>query len=258
MVVARMLTLWSATALDILQGATRPPAVLCSAVRGDAPLPSRLLEHVYAHWEHPLDGVRHQTRSLFRNLLLLHQASSATVGEDGRPDDSSSPLTADPYIARLTRGLLALEWHMRGKYGSLSCLVELLGAGYLLALEPGLPASLLGLMGDQTLAPYASELLERLFVSHKAQLSGGQAGETTSGEAEGVEGWMEEWHRTWVRPLLVVLCKARLDQTTYILDYFLPRLLRCNPASLGHMVQALQEGPPAATGEGRGSTEKHF
>ncbi|XP_063047806.1 thyroid adenoma-associated protein [Engraulis encrasicolus] len=248
MVVARMLTLWSATALDILQGPTRPPAVLCSAVRGDAPLPSRLLEHVYAHWEHPLDGVRHQTRSLFRNLLLLHQASSATVGEDGRPDDSSSPLTADPYIAHLTRGLLALEWHMRGKYGSLSCLVELLGAGYLLALEPGLPASLLGLMGDQTLAPYASELLERLFVSHKAQLSGGQAGETTSGEAEGVEGWMEEWHRTWVRPLLVVLCKARLDQTTYILDYFLPRLLRCNPASLGHMVQALQEGPPAATG----------
>ncbi|KAL2083770.1 hypothetical protein ACEWY4_021543 [Coilia grayii] len=240
MVVARILTLWSGTALDILQGTMRPP-VLLSAVRGDALLPSYLLEHIYAHWEHPLDGVRHQTRSLFRNLLLLHQAS---VGNGGNDPASPSPLTSDPYIACLTRGLLALEWHMRGKYGSLSCLVELLGAGYLLVLEPRLPATLLGLMGDQTLAPYASELLERLFVSHKVQLSGWEAGKTS----ENTDHWMEAWHRTWVRPLLEVLCKARLNQTTYILDYFLPRLLRCSPDSLSHMVQALQKSPPTASG----------
>ncbi|XP_062375693.1 thyroid adenoma-associated protein [Sardina pilchardus] len=247
MVVARMLTLWSGAALDSLQGATRPP-LLSAAVRGDAPLPSRLLEHVYAHWEHPLDGVRHQTRSLFRNLLLLHQASAAAAaatGTDVADPASSAPLTSDPYVARLTRGLLALEWHMRGKYGSLACLVELLGAGYLLTLEPRLPARLLGLMGDQTLAPYASDLLEKLFVSHKAQLSGQEEAGETAGSAE---AWLEEWHSTWVRPLLEVLCKARLDQTTYILDYFLPRLLRCNPSSLSHMVQALQETPPTATG----------
>ncbi|KAG5266714.1 hypothetical protein AALO_G00235290 [Alosa alosa] len=245
MVVARMLTLWSGAALDSLQGAMCPP-LLSAAVRGDAPLPSRLLEHVYAHWEHPLDGVRHQTRSLFRNLLLLHQASAANGTDADRT--SSAALTSDPYITRLTRGLLALEWHMRGKYGSLACLVELLGAGYLLSLEPRLPARLLGLMGDQTLAPYASDLLEKLFVSHKAQLSGQEAGETAVSAAGSTEGWLEEWHSTWVRPLLEVLCKARLDQTTYILDYFLPRLLRCNPSSLSHMVQALQESPPTATG----------
>lgn len=249
MVVARMLTLWSGTALDILQGTMRPP-VLLSAVRGDALLPSYLLEHIYAHWEHPLDGVRHQTRSLFRNLLLLHQAS---VGSGANDPASPSPLTSDPYIACLTRGLLALEWHMRGKYGSLSCLVELLGAGYLLALEPRLPATLLGLMGDQTLAPYASELLERLFVSHKVQLSGGEAGKTS----ENADHWMEAWHRTWVRPLLEVLCKARLNQTTYILDYFLPRLLRCSPDSLSHMVQALQKSPPTASGEGQGHMHRN-
>uniref|UniRef100_A0AAY4DDJ9 tRNA (32-2'-O)-methyltransferase regulator THADA n=1 Tax=Denticeps clupeoides TaxID=299321 RepID=A0AAY4DDJ9_9TELE len=221
MVVARVFMLWSGASLDCLQGENCPP-LLRGAVRGGATLPRRLLEHVYAHWDHPLDGVRHQTRSLFRNLLLLHQASMDP------PADSST----DPYITSLACSLLELEWHMRGKYGSLACLVEQLGAQYLLALDAGLPSRLLGLMGDQTLAPYAGELLEKLFVSHKTQLSAGEGTE---------ERWMETWHQTWVRPLMEVLCQAKLEQTTYIMDYFLPRLLRCNPASLGHMVRALQE-----------------
>ncbi|KAG7462646.1 hypothetical protein MATL_G00186950 [Megalops atlanticus] len=159
MVVARVLALWSGAALDSLQGESRSPR-LREALLGGAKLPARLLEHVHAHWEHPLDG--------------------------------------------LTRGALALEWHSRGKYGSLACLVEHLGADRLLALDARLPARLLALMGDQTLAPYAGDLLERLF--------------------------------------------ARLDQTTYILDYFLPKLLRCCPSSVGHMVQALQSTPLRASG----------
>lgn len=131
---------------------------------------------------------------------------------------------------------------MRGKYGSLGCLVELYGAGYLLDVQPQLPSCLLGLMGDQSLASYASDLLERLFVSHKAQLA------SEAGAAD-TEDWMQRWHQTWVTPLLQVLCRANLDQTTYILDYFLPKLLRCSPSSLGHMVQALQEMPPCSTGK---------
>jgi hypothetical protein len=59
---------------------------------------------------------------------------------------------------------------------------------------------------------------------------------------------MELWHQTWVTPLLQVLCRARLDQTTYILDYFLPKLLRCSPSSLTHMVQALQSMGPRGAG----------
>lgn len=229
MVVARVLTLWSAAALDRLQGEPR----LCSpslqnALIGGSELQRRLLEHVYSHWEHPLDGVRHQTRSLFRNLLLLHQHASPSVLH---PHE-------DPYISQLTHSLLALEWHMRGKYGSLSCLVELYGAKHLLDVDPQLPTCLLGLMGDQTLAPYASDLLERLFVSHKAQL------------AAEAEDWMESWHQTWVSPLLRVLCGARPEQTTYTLDYFLPKLLRCSPSCLTHMVQVLQNSPPCTTGTG--------
>lgn len=134
---------------------------------------------------------------------------------------------------------------MRGKYGSLGCLVELYGAGHLLDIQPQLPSCLLGLMGDQTLAPYASDLLERLFVSHKAQL----ASEAGAADKTATEDWMEQWHQTWVTPLLQVLCRAKLDQTTYILDYFLPKLLRCSPSSVAHMVQALQDTPPCSTGK---------
>lgn len=233
MVVARVLTLWSGAALDCLQGGGQlcPPHLL-TCLSGGSDLQRRLLEHIYSHWEHPLDGVRHQTRSLFRNLLLLHQHANPSASEP----------TRDPYIAELTQSLLGLEWHMRGKYGSLGCLVELYGAGFLLDVQPQLPSCLLGLMGDQSLAPYASDLLEKLFVSHKGQL----AGEAGSGLEE---DWMQRWHLTWVTPLLKVLCRANLDQTMYILDYFLPKLLRCSPSSLAHMVQALQEMQLCSTGK---------
>ncbi|CAL8255312.1 unnamed protein product [Lota lota] len=242
MVVARVLTLWSSAALDCLQveRSSHPPS-LYQSLQGGSALHEHLLEHVYSHWEHPLDGVRHQTRALFRDLIAAHQHASAL-----------DPALPDPYISTLTHSLLGLEWHMRGKYGSLGCLVELLGAGHLLDIQPQLPSQLLGLMGDQNLAPYASDLLERLFVSHKGQLA--EEEEAGGGGKVGSGCWMELWHRTWVTPLLQVLCRARLDQTTYILDYFLPKLLRCSPSSLSHMVQALQDmgpcnsGPPGSRG----------
>lgn len=229
MVVSRVLSLWSSAALDCLQAEPKP-SLLCQSLCGECPLPSRLLRHVYAHWEHPLDGVRHQTRLLFRNLLLLHQHCG----------DAASDPTSDPYVIQLTRSLLALDWHTKGKYGSLACLAEHLGAEYLLKLDGSLPSRLLALMGDQTLATYSSELLERLFVSHKGQLCA---------RCRDDHSWMDDWHETWVNPLLEVLCTARLEQTTCILDYFLPKLLRCNPASLGCMVQALQDMPSSSDGE---------
>ncbi|XP_053731279.1 thyroid adenoma-associated protein isoform X2 [Synchiropus splendidus] len=236
MVVARTLTLWSGAALDCLQGETQLcPLSLQQSLSGGSDLQKHLLEHIYSHWEHPLDGVRHQICSLFRNLLLIHQHIHSS---------NSDPIK-DGYIRELTQSLLKLEWHMRGKYGSLGCLVDLYGASYLLEIQPELPSRLLELMCDQTVAPYASDLQERLFISHKAQLT------ADTGTAE--DG-MEQWHRMWVTPLLQVLCCSRLDQHTYILDHFLPKLLRCSPSSLTHMVRALQDtetcgtGPPGSRG----------
>ncbi|XP_015218624.2 thyroid adenoma-associated protein isoform X1 [Lepisosteus oculatus] len=232
--VARVLTLWSCAALEVLQG-EHCSASLRHSLTGGTELVGRLLEHIYAHWEHPLDGVRHQTKALFKNVLKLHQIATRI------PD----PL-ADPFITSLTHSLLGLEWHSKGKYGSLSCLVDYLGAESLLALDPQLPAQLLSLMGDQSLAPYASSLLETLFVNHKAQLASCH---------ERGDSWMEMWHQTWVTPLLAALCEGQLDQTTYILDYCLPKILRCSPGSVEHMVRALQSSQHSPAGNNTGSPD---
>uniref|UniRef100_A0A8C9W827 tRNA (32-2'-O)-methyltransferase regulator THADA n=1 Tax=Scleropages formosus TaxID=113540 RepID=A0A8C9W827_SCLFO len=232
MVVARVLTLWSGAALERLQGLSWT-STLREALRGGSELTTCLLEHAHTQWEHPLDGVRHQTRALFQNLLRLHQMCVGT-----------SDLALDHFVVELTQSLMGLEWHVRGKYGSLGCLVEHFGARHLLALDSQLPARLLSLMGDQTLAPYASDLLEKLFVSHKAELSE---------RKEKVPDWIDQWHLTWITPLLEVLCQAQMDETTYILDYFLPKLLRCSPSSLGHMVQALLNMPSCTKGRIPGS-----
>lgn len=237
MVVARGLTLWSSAVLDCLQEETLLcPSSLQMSLGGDSKLRKRLLEHIYSHWEHPLDGVRHQTCSLFRNLLLLHQRTIRDPGED-------------PYITELTSSLLSLQWQLRGKYGSLGCLVELYGARFLLNVQPQLPSDLLSLTGDQTLAPYASDLLEKLFLSHKEQL------EASSGSSE---NWLEQWHQTWVTPLLNVLCLTKPDQNTYILDYVLPKLLRCSPSSLSHMMQVLQDPPLCRAGPGNACVPSEY
>ncbi|XP_037126900.1 thyroid adenoma-associated protein isoform X1 [Syngnathus acus] len=230
LLVVRVLMLWSSAALDCLQGKAQQLCALSlqQSLNGGSDLHRRLLEHIYSHWEHPLDGVRHQTCSLFHNLILIHQ------------NINSSEANPDSYVLELTQRLFQLDWHMRGKYGALSCLVDLYGTGYLLELQPELPSCLLGLMSDQPLAPYASDLLEKLFISHKEQL----AAEASVGKTSTTTDWMDRWHRMWVTPLLQVLCSARVDDTTYILDYFLPKLLRCSPSSLSHMVRALQNKLP--------------
>ncbi|XP_057703664.1 thyroid adenoma-associated protein [Corythoichthys intestinalis] len=234
MVVVRVLMLWSSAALDYLQERKQLCTLsLQQSLSGGSDLHRRLLEHIYSHWEHPLDGVRHHTCSLFRNLLLLHRFTNST-----------SEANPDSCIIELTERLLQLEWHMRGKYGALGCLVELYGAKYLLEIQPQLPSCLLNLMSDQTLAPYASDLLERLFISHKEQLTADASAENLTT----TEAWMECWHQMWVTPLLLVLCGAGVDETTYILDYFLPKLLRCSPSSLTYMVQALQDRLPYCKG----------
>ncbi|XP_077468779.1 thyroid adenoma-associated protein isoform X1 [Stigmatopora argus] len=235
MVVVRVLMLWGSIALEYLQERRHLCTLsLQQSFSGGSNLHQRLLEHIYSHWEHPLDGVRHHTCSLFRNLLLLHQFSKFPTSE-AKPDSC---------VIELTERLLQLEWHMRGKYGALGCLVELYGAAYLLEIQPQLPSCLLKMMSDQTLAPYASDLLERLFISHKEQLTADASGD----KLHATEDWMECWHRMWVSPLLLVLCSAGVDETTYILDYFLPKLLRCSPASLTYMVQALQDRLPHCKG----------
>uniref|UniRef100_A0A8C5M868 tRNA (32-2'-O)-methyltransferase regulator THADA n=1 Tax=Leptobrachium leishanense TaxID=445787 RepID=A0A8C5M868_9ANUR len=226
MFLSRILAMWTTTALEILKSCSTS---LRESLKGTSDAPGRLLEYVYAHWEHPLDAVRHQAKLIFKNLLQIHRA--AVSGSDG---------DAEPFLSELTHRLLGLEWHSKGKYASLACLVECVGAGRILSVDPTIPAQILDIMGDQSFAPYASNLLETMFVNHKTELM--------SKTRESC--WMDQWHEAWVTPLLLRLCEGDINQTTYIIDYYLPKLLKGNLASLHYMIDVLQSS--AATNVGSG------
>ncbi|GAB1301371.1 Thyroid adenoma-associated protein homolog [Apodemus speciosus] len=216
MFLSRILASWTNSAIQILE--SRSPS-LKDHLNGDSSISRRLLEYVYTHWEHPLDALRHQTKIIFRNLLQMHRLT--TEGAD---------LVTDPFFLELTKSLMQLEWHIKGKYACLGCLVERLGIEHILAIDKTIPSQILEVMGDQSLVPYASDLLETMFKNHKSHLKSQTVTNT----------WMDKWHDTWVFPVLSVLCGGNLDQRSYVIDYYLPRLLNYSPESLHYMVQILQ------------------
>ncbi|NXL65774.1 THADA protein, partial [Chordeiles acutipennis] len=222
--LSRILAVWTNSALAALVSGSPN---LKSKLNGNSDVIGKLLEYIYTHWEHPLDAVRHQTKLIFKNLLQIHQTTIAGSNEK-----------SDPFFARLIKRLLSLEWHVKGKYASLGCLVECVGTENILQLDRTIPMQVLDVMNDQSLAPYASDLLETMFTNHKAHFS------LSFQESN----WIDQWHEIWVSPLLVILCEGNHDQTTYIIDYYLPKLLKCSPDSLSYMIRILQASADANLG----------
>lgn len=229
MFLSKILASWTNSAIHVLESSS--PS-LKNSLNGNSSIVGRLLEYVYTHWEHPLDALRHQTKIIFRNILQMHQL---TVEES---DSEKSDLATDRFIFELTQSLLRLEWHVKGKYLCLGCLVDYIGTEHILALAKTIPSQMLEVMGDQSLVPYASDLLETMFKNHKSRLKS-QAVDST---------WIDKWHETWVSPLLFILCEGNLDQKSYVIDYYLPKLLNCNPESLSYMVKILQTSADTKTG----------
>ncbi|XP_074252659.1 tRNA (32-2'-O)-methyltransferase regulator THADA isoform X5 [Saimiri boliviensis] len=225
MFLSRILASWTNSAIQVLESSS--PS-LRDSLNGNSSIVGRLLEYVYTHWEHPLDALRHQTKIMFRNLLQMHQLT--VEGAD---------LVPDPFFVELTESLLRLEWHIKGKYTCLGCLVECIGIEHILAIDKTIPSQILEVMGDQSLVPYASDLLETMFKNHKSHLKS-QTAEST---------WIDQWHETWVSPLLFILCEGNLDQKSYVIDYYLPKLLSYSPESLQYMVKILQTSIDAKTGQ---------
>ncbi|NWZ90478.1 THADA protein, partial [Nesospiza acunhae] len=222
--LSRILVIWTNSALAAL-GSGSPDLKI--KLNGNSDIIGKLLEYIYTHWDHPLDAIRHQTKLIFKNLLQIHQTTVA--GSNGK---------SDPFFARLIKHLLSLDWHVKGKYASLGSLVECVGTENILQLDRTIPVQILDVMSDQSLAPYASDLLETLFTNHKAHF--------TLSFQEGT--WIDQWHNIWVSPLLEILCEGNHDQTTYIIDYYLPKLLKCNPDSLSYMIRILQTSADANLG----------
>ncbi|NXE76836.1 THADA protein, partial [Cochlearius cochlearius] len=222
--LSRILAIWTNSALAALVSGSPNLKI---KLNGNSDVIGKLLEYIYTHWEHPLDAVRHQTKLIFKNLLQIHRTTITGSSEK-----------SDPFFARLMKRLLSLEWHVKGKYASLGCLVECVGTESILQLDRTIPVQILDVMNDQSLAPYASDLLETMFTNHKAHF--------TSSFQEST--WIDQWHDIWVSPLLVILCEGNHDQTTYIIDYYLPKLLKCSPDSLSYMIRILQASADANLG----------
>lgn len=225
MFLSRIMASWTNSAIQVLESSS--PS-LRDSLNGNSSIVGRLLEYVYTHWEHPLDALRHQTKIMFKNLLQMHRL---TV--------EGAVLVPDPFFVKLTESLLRLEWHFKGKYMCLGCLVECVGIEHILAIDKTIPSQILEVMGDQSLVPYASDLLETMFKNHKSHLKS-QTAESS---------WIDQWHETWVSPLLFILCEGNLDQKSYVIDYYLPKLLSYSPESLQYMVKILQTSIDAKTGK---------
>ncbi|XP_046281080.2 thyroid adenoma-associated protein [Marmota monax] len=224
MFLSRNFASWTNSAIHILESSS--PS-LKDSLNGNSGIVGRLLEYVYTHWEHPLDALRHQTKIIFRNLLQMHQLT--LEGADS---------VTDPFFLELTKSVLLLEWHIKGKYICLGCLVECIGIEHILAIDKTIPSQILEVMGDQSLVPYASDLLETMFKNHRSHLKSRTVDST----------WIDQWHETWVSPLLSILCEGSLDQKSYVIDYYLPKLLNYSPESLKYMVKILQTSIDAKTG----------
>ncbi|NXP47597.1 THADA protein, partial [Heliornis fulica] len=222
--LSRILAIWTSSAIAALVSGSPDLKI---KLNGNSDVMGKLLEYIYAHWEHPLDAVRHQTKLIFKNLLQIHRTTVAGSSE-----------RSDPFFARLLKRLLSLEWHVKGKYASLGCLVECVGTADILQLDRTIPVQILDVMSDQSLAPYASDLLETMFTNHKTHLTLSFQEST----------WIDQWHDIWVSPLLVILCEGNHNQTTYIIDYYLPKLLKCSPDSLTYMIEILQASADANLG----------
>ncbi|KAM6085586.1 tRNA (32-2'-O)-methyltransferase regulator THADA [Theristicus caerulescens] len=222
--LSRILAIWTNSSLAALVSGSPNLKI---KLNGNSDVIGKLLEYIYTHWEHPLDAVRHQTKLIFKNLLQIHRTTITGSNEK-----------SDPFFARLMKHLLSLEWHVKGKYASLGCLVECVGTENMLQLDRTIPVQILDVMNDQSLAPYASDLLETMFTNHKTHFTLSFQEST----------WIDQWHDIWVSPLLVILCEGNHDQTTYIIDYYLPKLLKCSPDSLSYMIRILQASADANIG----------
>ena len=64
--------------------------------------------------------------------------------------------TSDTFVADLSRKLCKINMFVRGKYGPLCCLVNVIGARAMLEIHPRIPEDIMLVMTDQTVVPHVS------------------------------------------------------------------------------------------------------
>ncbi|XP_022256348.1 thyroid adenoma-associated protein homolog isoform X2 [Limulus polyphemus] len=176
-----------------------------------------LLHYVWTHWEHYIDGVRHVTKEIFKDVLMLH--SLVTQKES----------TSSKFLCDVAVSALKMPVHRQGKYGTLSCVVEQIGCKRILYFCPSLPEDLFEALTEASLACHVTELINKLCRSHMEE----------SGSS---------WRSVWLKPLVTTFLKGNKTQMTAISTYVLPKLLKADPYSVSYIIELMPSEPDFNSG----------
>ncbi|KFM63105.1 Thyroid adenoma-associated protein-like protein, partial [Stegodyphus mimosarum] len=167
-----------------------------------------LFEYIVHHREHFIDSLRHLCRDLFKSLLNLH---ILTIDMEA---------CQSPLIKELTLFLLKeLPYHNRGKYGLISCIVEIIGTEQILIWHPSLPEELYKALTEVSLVTHISDVCENLFKHSSAD--------------------EPSFQHVWLNPLLKCLYSGSKEQMIAVDEHILPKLLKVKPFSIHFLMSEL-------------------
>ncbi|PIK36481.1 putative thyroid adenoma-associated protein-like isoform X1 [Apostichopus japonicus] len=183
------------------------------SLRGSGVIAKQLMGYIWKRWDHPVDGIRHQCQSIFENLIETH-----IICQQGYSSE-------DPFMSNIFQTLMTSSWHVRCKYRLLVSMVPYFNVEKILVLHPTIARDLMMAMTEQSIAPYASELLEKLFKQHFQE----------------VKDNSDKWCTVWIKPSLTILLSDSLQkqQERYLSQYFIPKVLKCNPPCLSFVVSSM-------------------
>ncbi|GFY54930.1 thyroid adenoma-associated protein homolog [Trichonephila inaurata madagascariensis] len=176
----------------------------------DGSIMELLFQYVLRYREHYVDTLRHLSKDLFKNILNLHILSL-----DIDPRES-------PLLKKMTCFLLNdLPRHSQGKFGLLSCIIDIIGTNTVLQWFPLLPDALYEALKEVNLVSHVSELLETLF--RKSLISADN----------------EVFTEIWLKPLLKFLNLESRELSSAMNEHMLPKLFKVRPYSLHFLLSEL-------------------
>ncbi|GBM23527.1 Thyroid adenoma-associated [Araneus ventricosus] len=171
-----------------------------------------LFEYILRYREHYVDTLRHLSKELFKKILCIHLLSM-----------SVSP-SRSPLLKKMAYFLLKdLPQHSQGKYGLLSCIVDLVGTDAILQWYPSLPEDLYKGLNEVNLFSHISELLEILFRKPHNERDDGR------------------FNEIWLKPLVKYLNSDSKEFAIAVNEHVLPKLHKERPESLGFLLGELME-----------------
>ncbi|ESO99953.1 hypothetical protein LOTGIDRAFT_112768, partial [Lottia gigantea] len=211
-ILSKLISLWTEKALNLSKDPKLPQGLQARFI-GGSELVQNILEYIWNSVDDSLDAVRQNARIAFDQILKTHILLS-----------KGSDIETDPWISKLIKEVLDIPWCKRGKYAPLSCLVGNLGASRLIQHCPNITNYIIHQLADHTLACYCSEFYEKLYTSHKLELSPEKS---------------FEWFKIWVNPVIEGLCLNCKSTKNHILQYLLPKLMSFSNDILQYMIEYL-------------------